>query len=361
MAGVDWSKLPIELWSLIGNKLDAAADCVRFRAVSKSWRSLLPFCQPPWLMLAESKLTLHQQLLEETVKPCPYRAFVVVGEQHIHLLELPEVQDSSCIGSSGTWLIIIDLEKRMHLLNPFSRVQIDLPSLTKLLWKAKVIISSTPSSSDCIAIVIQSYSNKLAIARPGDAFWTTVETPLDWIQDIIFYRNQFYVLSNKGMVMVCNIGDGQQSPKFSVLSDEHEIIHGAAINYLVERLGELLLVSKFVDKKDHSYMKTVRFEVYKLDFASRKWSGLKSLGGHSLFLGLNTSVSVLASDYSGWVKRNCIYFTDDDSRGRGSLDAGVYDLEDNSIESHYDRTSASLQSPLIWIVPSYVPTPHSNI
>ncbi|PIA56571.1 hypothetical protein AQUCO_00700724v1 [Aquilegia coerulea] len=314
-------------------------------------------------MLAESGLTLHQRLLETGI-PRHRRGFVVVGEQHIQKLELPEVHDTYCIGSSGTWLIIVDIEKKIHLLNPFSRVQIDLPSLTTLendYWErfvTKVIISSTPTSSaDCIAMAIHLSSNNLAIARPGDEFWTTVETPLYWIDDIIFYQEQFYTVNVEGKVMVCNIGDGGQSPKFSVLFDDLEKVSCARIRYLVEWLGEILLVEKFADD---SYI-THRFKVYKLDFASRKWIELKSLGEHSLFLGLNTSVSVLASDdYSGWVKKNCIYFTFDNTllqhrRLNGThadIDVGVFDLEDNSIKPLYEGISTSGRSRPVWIIPA---------
>ncbi|PIA56978.1 hypothetical protein AQUCO_00700977v1 [Aquilegia coerulea] len=121
--------LPSDLWYFIGKKLDVAADRICFRAVSKSRRSLLPYCQPPWLMLAESH-SQHQLIrTKPLIIPPPPRGFVIVGEQHIYQFQLPNfTHQARCVGSTGNWLILIDLEKMIWLLNSFSGVQIDLPS-----------------------------------------------------------------------------------------------------------------------------------------------------------------------------------------------------------------------------------------
>ncbi|KAM0970158.1 hypothetical protein FF1_018284 [Malus domestica] len=48
----EWSDLPKELWSAIGNRLDNRLDVLRFRSVCNTWRSSVsPFQQPVTLPL----------------------------------------------------------------------------------------------------------------------------------------------------------------------------------------------------------------------------------------------------------------------------------------------------------------------
>ncbi|KAF9600218.1 hypothetical protein IFM89_005042 [Coptis chinensis] len=319
----DWSQVPNDCIPLIGTKLKVAADIFSFRGVCKLWRNFLPFPQPPWLVLAEEKDKLKSPLCH---------GFVGLGEQHVYELDLPEVHQARCVGSTGTWLITVDNNRMIRLLNPFSRTQIVLPSQSTFEhgmpypdneftpeehrdWLVrKLVISSPPlsstsgSSRDCIVMAIHHNHGRLAIARPGDASWTTVETPELLAQDIVFYKGQFHTVNLYGAVMVCDIGDDLHSPKASVLMDRFQLekVCGTKLDcsnntYVVELLRELLLVVKLTTffysdgKEEEEDYKTERFEVYKLDFANKKWDEVKCLGEHSLFLGFNTSVSVLAS------------------------------------------------------------------
>ncbi|KAF5199489.1 F-box skip23-like protein [Thalictrum thalictroides] len=351
-------------------------------------------------MLAETQLDLFQlpennKSEEEKEKkkvnpPPPLRGFVGIGiggdDQVVYQIELPEAHQMRCVGSTGNWLITVDKSRMIHLLNPFTRAQIDLPSQSTFetgfdddgvgltpeyhrdcLLK-KVIISSTPSSSkDWIVMAIYHYHRKLAIARPGDVSWTTLETPLDYVIDIIFFKNQFYTVNCRGILMVCDIGDDVHSSKACVLTERLPKKTVQENMYLVELLGELLLVIKFVldldDREDEDNeeiklpaYKTEKFEIYKLDFANKKWKEVNSLGEYCLFLGFNTSVSVRA--VSGFLKKNCIYFTDDFTLGYrgnripGGSDMGVFDLEDKSIQPHYRGESTCYYSPPIWLIPT---------
>ncbi|PIA56627.1 hypothetical protein AQUCO_00700763v1 [Aquilegia coerulea] len=409
-----WSELPNDLLCLIGKKLDIVADRCRFRSVCKSWRfSLCPFPQPPWLMLSESQLELLQP--SETNKRDeekednkeeeeeynynsrpPLRGFVGIGggeqqQQVIYEIELPEAHQMRCVGSTGNWLITVGKSSMIHLLNPISRVQIDLPNQSTFEYGfeygsddegltpewhrdgllRKIILSSTPSSSSCkdyIVMAIHHPKRKLAIARPGDASWTTVETPVNLIEDIIFFKNQFYAVNCVGVVMVCDIGDGLDSPKASTVIEKLPKTSYWERKYLVECLGELLLVVKCVlnlngDYEEEKEIKlpayqTEKFDVYKLDFTNRKWEQVNSLGEYCLFLGFNTSVSVPAVNYSESLKKNCIYFTDDFTIGYrgldipGGSDMGVFDMEDKSIQPHYKGESTCYYSPPLWLIPT---------
>ncbi|KAF9595268.1 hypothetical protein IFM89_038271 [Coptis chinensis] len=49
---------------------------------------------------------------------------------------------------------------------------------------------------------------------------------------------------------------------------------------------------------------------------------------HALFLGINTSATLLASDCSSQIRKNYIYFTDCYDGRRVGDDIGVFNLED---------------------------------
>ncbi|KAF5198529.1 hypothetical protein FRX31_011888 [Thalictrum thalictroides] len=195
-------------------------------------------------------------------------------------------------------------------------------------------------------------------------------TPVNLFEEVIFFKNQFYAINCVGVVVVCDIGDGLDSPKASILTEELPKSSCFQQNYyLVECWGQLLLVVKSVldfgydpdDEKIEMKLpayKTQKFDVYKLDFSNRKWEQVNSLGEYCLFLGFSTSVSVPVTNNSGTLKKNCIYFTDDFLYGYrgfgipGGSDMGVFDMEDKSIQPHYRGESTCYYSPPIWLIPT---------
>lgn len=105
------------------------------------------------------------------------------------------------------------------------------------------------------------------------------------------------------------------------------------------------------------------FRVFRLDFegVKGKWVEIKSLGEASLFLGDNSSISVLASNFAG-CQPNCIYFTHDEDGLLDTLfnivsvcDLGIYEVESKSFKFHYTMDLAALKMarrPPIWVVPT---------
>ncbi|KAL5719695.1 hypothetical protein ACHQM5_012440 [Ranunculus cassubicifolius] len=419
----DWSAIPSDLLPLIGSKLVVYVDRVRFRSVSRSWRSaIIPFLRAPWLVLSESDLLEKHYAVEPRMNrnksvPLLPRGFVCFGEQKIYEIDLPEAHERKIIGSRGTMLITVGKDGMIHLLNPFTRIPIQLPSVKTFsnydtkYYKQRVrvrddvadkIILLSSSDRDCIAMAIHGPEYQLSFARPGDSSWTRCPTPADWVFDLVFYKEKFYAINWQGTLMVCDISDCQSSsivmPGFEVDFEEDfdvysvpqfesfEIGPDCDKNfYLAEWMGELLMVIKIVDKKGLSkytwddeeentssktrrclermkrteetvLYRTTGFKIYKLDFSNSNWVELKNLGEYSLFLGRNTSVSILAS-YHGGIKKNCIYFTDDwtnlASVGDMSCgrDMGVFDVEKKDIQPHYRGTSTSIYSPPLWLIP----------
>ncbi|KAL5720037.1 hypothetical protein ACHQM5_012748 [Ranunculus cassubicifolius] len=331
-------------------------------------------------------------------QPSSLRGFVGLGEQLVYNFDLPEAREKRFLGSSGTWLITIDYDGVINLLNPFSRVQCSLPPQSTCydcedkhhyngrqardILTHKVVLFSSPLVGDSIAIAIAGHGRKLSIARIGDASWIGCPTPEYLLDDVVFYKEQIYVINVYGVVMVCDISDGVDHPKASILTrwfQPPEVnIDDVKKFYLVEWMGDLLMVLKLMDSdklqefldlpkekkriermnrsEDTLLCKPKGFKVYRLNFAEKKWDELKNLGEFSLFLGRNTSISVLSSNKC--IKKNCIYFTDDYPRAWRVSDTmagramGVFDMETNIIQPHYKGVSTSRYSPPIWLVPS---------
>lgn len=93
---------------------------------------------------------------------------------------------------------------------------------------------------------------------------------------------------------------------------------------------------------DHD--RTWRFEVFEANLATipGQWVKMESLGGLALFLGLQCSKSVLASQFAGGVREDCIYFmhrTFDQPYRQSNLgnpmdplaDSGVYNMRNGEI------------------------------
>ncbi|GMN44601.1 hypothetical protein TIFTF001_013807 [Ficus carica] len=89
---------------------------------------------------------------------------------------------------------------------------------------------------------------------------------------------------------------------------------------------------------DFENPETKKFRVFKLsvDGPRRSWVETKNLGDIALFLGENSSISVLASNIAG-CQGNCIYFSPIRAGFSTPIyepkDMGVYNLESGTITS----------------------------
>ncbi|KAJ3674614.1 hypothetical protein LUZ60_005230 [Juncus effusus] len=124
-----WSDLPPDLLTAILSRLPLP-DRFRFSSVCSSWLSASissPFSpsspQSPWLLLPHNPM----------VCPSSVSRFFSVCENKTYKIEQKEgpvsISDCLCIGSSNGWLIVADLCSELHLINPITGSQIDLPSV----------------------------------------------------------------------------------------------------------------------------------------------------------------------------------------------------------------------------------------
>lgn len=240
---------------------------------------------------------------------------------------------------------------------------------TSNLWRMrdmfikKIVLSDSPSNNArFIAVAILSQSGELRYCKQGDKSWRSVEG-VESCEDVIYFDGLFYFVNKYGCVTVCDLS--KTSPVVSVIETAWQ--DGGDVHYLVGFDKGLLFVSRYLDmvydeeldQPDVMY-KTTGFEVFKMNWGSSVWKKNTNLGNKVLFLGENSSLCLVASEYAR-CKENCIYFTDDYSASNcdgywGDFDLGIYNLVDRTIEPLVScpRNSGTgfPWPPPIWVTPN---------
>ncbi|XP_077243023.1 putative F-box protein At5g55150 isoform X2 [Tasmannia lanceolata] len=330
------------------------------------------------------------------------RKFFCLSENKLYDIQIPEFHGKWCCGSSKGWLVTVDDNSNVHLLNPLSKIHIQLPSLDKFThpqhpilrhkkrgsyrwYMRKTVLSADPISTPYYIVVsIVTYHRLFSFYKPGDEGWTTLNRQWGSYEDVIYHKGKFYCIIDSGNLVACDFSSNGL-PKLTKISksDGKRISESdgkrSGRRYLVESSGELLNVCRYYemhpmyvrylilgsskcldgdfDPRNLGWtMRTSYFEVSKLDQNTGKWIELESLGDQVLFLGLNSSLSLSALDFPQ-LKRNCIYFTDDSDVNNEGIDNGVYDLENESIKPCYPN-SPSWITKLIWLHPNLCGVPN---
>lgn len=385
-----WSLLPNDLLQKIADLLLVnIVDYIRVRAVCKSWRSGITDVQQlklplppqlPWLMLKYDEEsedgTFHRLSDGKEIK-----------------LTLPEARDNRIVGSTNGMFVLVDSATMVHLLNPFTRAQIHLPPLALLPQlelrehamgeydvvdsddefiieysfgvresisanRAKdLLLTKVVMTTEGTVAAIVRLLDQLVFAQAGDDKWTIVGEALAWT-DILHYRGQLYAVDASGCVFICGLKPECKVTQIASAPFENEAYQW----YLVESLGELLLVARYLTDKPRPFpyaYETKKFEVFRIDQKKEiKLVKLQSLGDRMLFLGTAPSFSLSARDCPGF-EGNRIYFTACYFEiffdgNHGSNDFGVFNLEDGSIKPLpcFGSSSLVVWPPAIWFAPS---------
>ncbi|XP_009618432.1 F-box protein At2g26160-like [Nicotiana tomentosiformis] len=371
----NWAELPHDLLTLIAKRVKVIEDFIAFSAVCNSWRTaatkenfdaLSP--QVPLLMLAADK------------DGDDYREFYSLFKQKVSRIFLPEARGPvECFPSEG-WLCAISCIGEMKLLQPFSRISIQLPSLKALLslhgeeapkegeWHCidKAVLSASPSVTSDYALVISRFGegSLLSFWRPGDLNWTNINfKKFDGISTMVCCKGQFYALTFGGEVWVFDIAGRSISkpivePRILARLRDDDVFHNPVHFYLVEISDALFILTRFLHSNGLGCYHTVKFNVYELDLTKAKLNKVSTLGNSAICLGRNGASSIDSSAFT-IVKPNHIYFTDDEvdeykyCEGGGGRDMGAYHLDDGSIESFYPGLSLSPICPPTWVKPSF--------
>ncbi|PON75658.1 hypothetical protein TorRG33x02_245070, partial [Trema orientale] len=206
---------------------------------------------------------------------------------------------------------------------------------------------------DLILIVIFGECRKLAYIRPAKySSWTCVlDGRVSFFDDVVYHKNKFYALTTKSALVSFDVTDSFESKTKFVIdeeqsSDEEEedgeeqSSDDDEEDDENEESDEVKRYIKFSDDRE-----TKMLRVFKWNLDDSSWVEINSLGDSALFLGDNTSVSVLASTFAG-CQKNSIYFTNDKDTSEygdeGPMDLGVYQLETGTCTRGFTFDAATI-------------------
>ncbi|KAK9725882.1 hypothetical protein RND81_05G175400 [Saponaria officinalis] len=409
-----WSKLNYDILGEIVLKLSTIEDFVYFSVVCRSWNCASSMVKQRW------KPSMPCLLLAENNRENPNFLREVISldndDNKCYQLTLPETFEARCWGSDCGWIVTIELNRQIHLFNPFTKARLQLPPQTTLPYqqlplddaiedaickrqasirKAIVIKSDEPENEqDLLVLAIHTnWKRFLAFSRPGDQNWTKIHPPWPTEEE----RTPHYIVpfSHRAVDLVCRDGlvlilyedasvgyvdisdlvkipNSQQPVKAKEFLPSPESLKSRLTKYLlemylVESFGNLFMVHR--DKtdiwvpdskidKDIGY-ETVGFEVFELNSETKQWEEVEDLGNVALFLGDNHSMSVNALECRN-CKPNCIYFTDDYAEQWelpakfGGHDMGVFDVKNGEIHRFYegDHVHSNVCTPF-WFMPQF--------
>ncbi|KAJ4841614.1 hypothetical protein Tsubulata_004904 [Turnera subulata] len=365
-----WADLPKELLEMIGKCLDSRVDVLRFRSVCTSWRATIPlpsFDQeiPPVILKLPRPISAESILSHTTI--C-----------RLEILHQNPAASSPVLPSKPCWLTEVEETRRgqLQLLHPVShqelvsRSPIELNLLDfhfvpvikafRVTWGNGVSVFGVnkvvlfPFSASCnkdeFGILAIYHGGKLGYWKYGDKEWTLLDDTNFEYDDIIAYKEQFYVVDRWGTVSWIDsaLKVVQYSPSLYGCGGKKNLVESCGDLYVVDRYldGRVKAVEDYenvvaagrnnpygASRYRKTFPKAFDFRVYRLD-EDWGWVDVKSLGDRVFFLGNDCSFSVSSRDFYGG-KGNCIYFTDDDNfTGARLSDAsiGVFQLGEGIIE-----------------------------
>ncbi|XP_072970678.1 probable F-box protein At4g22165 [Typha angustifolia] len=407
MGDRDWSDLPKDLLVLAFQRLKIP-DLLQSAAVSSSWCSAadeirrLRFPLPPGapLLLISGDCGYGKGKGKGKEKDDVAAAKLYsLSEDKTYTVHLPypPIRFRTCIGSSHGWLITADDNYDLHLLNPITGSQIELPCLSifdhlmpefgprremkysvgglriymedypknerpamlcSFLYQKAVLSSSPSEGNDYTVMLIHDPHGSLSFLRAGDNQWTRLPQDgiFDQYRDCIYFRSCFYALTMPGAVKIWDLNGPSPVSKIvmPVPQQMMEVVKGFSSSdfqykYLVHSpQGELLQVWR--EKKDKSFVR-----VFLMDLDRQMYVEVPRSGGYTLLLGGNHGMCISTKELPGF-RKNCVYITDDawvmNDKIDERCDVSVYNLENGRIEPICPADLQLEWPPPIWVTPS---------
>ncbi|KAF2919738.1 hypothetical protein DAI22_08g158300 [Oryza sativa Japonica Group] len=377
-AGRDWSDLLADMVDTVLCKLELP-DFIRTAAVCTCWRApaldlrrrgVYSFPRTPCLLYIPAAAAANGGSSTRSAE------LYCLADERPYTVTLPDppIAERSIVGSSHGWLVTADARSELHLLNPATREQIELPPIATLeqvrpileaagdggdlrgyevsfydgdmreyrapgiyrpdelcdLLNIKAILSCDPSSSSsrrrgggggeggedgcggCIVLLIYHVYQQPSFARVGD------DKQWHWITTSSYYWSPYSDIAYRdGAFYAMNLLGGIH---------RYDIHHSRATRTVVltDTLGYTLHHAYMAWTpssgdvwrlthlpEDEEELRTVGFHVYKVDFDSQDVVPIDSLGDEALFIGHNGTLCLSTKDYPALLP-NHVYFTDDD-------------------------------------------------
>ncbi|KAJ3668608.1 hypothetical protein LUZ61_022562 [Rhynchospora tenuis] len=333
----DWAHLPVEIVEVISEKVKSITDYVRFRAVCSPWRSA-SLSQPrhlppqlPWLMIPYMP---NPERFPPDKKDDGIRLFYDHWESKMRKLHLPETIGMMCCANYRGWLLLVAPEgKEVFLLNPLTRVRVQLPPFTlpvkrlrdrggsgaphpandvSRLFKppmgnfviTRVTFSAVLTDPNCLIMVFLEDSRGIFYCRVGDPCWSMVHighSDAPW-GDATYYNGCFYLLY-QGAVYVIDLDKSERSKvclfeklrdvNFSVLEGKSGVHVVAVHNSDIKEVTEKTLEQ--------------RFELYQFLESKLDLKKITDTSNTTLFFGENHHFLAVCSDDWDLLDGGCVY------------------------------------------------------
>ncbi|MED6214788.1 hypothetical protein PIB30_106743 [Stylosanthes scabra] len=220
----EWANIHHDMLNEIAKRFHSYGDYLQLRFVCKQWNLKLPKIpnvnKVPWLVspIVIGGLETHD--------------FEEKGIYHLMLLDM--LQDNVIVGCCHGWLISVVVESHestVQILNPFTKVQLDLlPSISTLpnvilnngsqyilsefrgprdhsfihrFQFRKVIINPAPNHDNkgLMAVAIYGCASRLVFYKPNDdRRWIEFSIDNDPFTDVIFFEEKIYAVNKYGQL-----------------------------------------------------------------------------------------------------------------------------------------------------------------
>ncbi|CAL9007826.1 unnamed protein product [Prunus brigantina] len=238
-------------------------------------------------------------LLIPTGKHNVWKVYNVMNDK---LLDLQvRVPNKRFCGSSKGWLIVVESNYAITLINPFFRVigrrkkensiirlpQLNIPhcevwaaECNNFVFKASISADPILNANECIVTVIYQDKCQVAFIRLGkDTTWTLVDERYQVIEEVAAIENKFYAVDYFTKLLSFDITT-QSYSAIKILAQGMKLRLYDKKTYIVNLIeGEIIMVIRYFDF-DYEARKrvTTNFKVFKLDFEKCKWITKKNIG-----------------------------------------------------------------------------------
>uniref|UniRef100_A0A0D9VYP8 KIB1-4 beta-propeller domain-containing protein n=1 Tax=Leersia perrieri TaxID=77586 RepID=A0A0D9VYP8_9ORYZ len=357
----DWTNLAEGPAELIAERLLAndVADYVSFRAVCRPWRlystdprehSIMDrrFHPRQWLMFGPRQWLMMGRNRGVGSPDC--RGFVNFTTGCFRYVNIPEIRGHDVFGptSEGLLVLVDHTTHVIRLLNPFTRQVINLPPTTDVLGPGnsslRLKVSGAGLADDSTVAVLFGEIATVAVAKPDDVHWTVVHRARGTrLLPALSFAGRFYYASNTQVMVLETSAEGP--PRIAIVAKLPRSISSMLMDsvHLVEIEGKLMLV----DRQSNGRHEERNFKVYhidldarrtvpvrrffgRLDARKRNMVPVRGLFGHSVFIGLERSVSVSPSVFPS-ISADTIYLGFD-SMLTATMDYSPVHLMDGTAE-----------------------------
>lgn len=276
----------------ISHKLDFD-DQFQFAGACKEWRRVQKIY---WRRFLASQSPL---LVQTTPYDKKYCSFYSIPEKRVYRSKRSFYFGSYC-GSSSGYLIMAGANKRLHLMNPFTRKYIIIDTSTVgddfIHFTSHVLLAFAKGSNEFVIVASCKHFFGLHVYQSRYSNWVTYSkkgNPCK-VVDFVVLHNTIYALTYKAEICVLSLN----SPSLKLL----ELKNTPNIPYLWPKLlscdGKLLVVY-FTPKKS--------LDVYRIDLLTMSYAKLETLGDLALFYSRHKCYALSNPDKLGY-ESNHVYY-----------------------------------------------------